>query len=100
MVAFCHHLVSIPEVVLRLGGWQQAVRRTGASKVDANGRCQAFCLPVLGGGGGREIPAFKCSLEERHQHLLGKQMESCEWRGDGHGAAECEGGGGIGGRRR
>lgn len=23
----------------------------------------------------REISAFKCSLEERHQHLLEKQME-------------------------
>lgn len=31
-----------------LGGWQQAVWGTGASDVDADGKCQAFCLLVLG----------------------------------------------------
>lgn len=44
-----------------------------ASDFDADGRCQAFCFPVKGV---REILALKRSLEERHQHLLGKQMES------------------------
>lgn len=63
-----------------------------ASDFDADGRRQAFCFPVKGV---REIPALKCSLEERHQHLLGKQMES--GRGMA-GAARPDGGGG--GRER
>lgn len=45
--------------------------------LDADGRCQAFCFPVKGGS---EIPVLKRSLEERHQHLLGKQMERAEQR--------------------
>lgn len=49
------------------------VQGVGAPDFDADGRCQAFCFPVRRE---REIPALKCSLEERHQHLLGKQMES------------------------
>lgn len=61
-----------------------------ASDFDADGRCQAFCFPVKGA---REIPALKCSLEERHQHLLGKQMES---RRGTAGAARHDGGGGGG----
>lgn len=56
----------------RGAGSRGGVRGVWASDFDADGRCQAFCFPVKGA---REIPALKCSLEERHQHLLGKQME-------------------------
>lgn len=57
----------------RGAGSRGGVRGVWASDFDADGRCQAFCFPVKGV---REILALKHSLEERHQHLLGKQMES------------------------